>query len=499
MDHAKEKIMKRISILAVSITLSVSSFAQLTTPGTGENYDLSELSALDPSVLSNTGATYILHEDFTLSENDTLEVTTSDTLLTDAGKRITVEGFFLTDAGGNDQFFISSTDTLDPSDGIRFEESSVGSIKNTNITYTGGLKVMTENFLIEDCSLSYNVSGVSTGAAISLSRGAPIIQNNTFFKNDLPAVSSGANQNVAAHILNNWMEGNGQSNQNRPQLNMGPTDTDTLKIINNTIIGDPAMTEVGGIGVSNFLGAGAKINAIIESNTVRDNRYGITVMGSSANVSIKGNVIEDNDTQNNPNLGGSGISVNSSDDTQTIRVRENKIRRNLWGITVISKGSIDLGSTGDLGNNLFSENGNGGDIFALYNNTALDIDAIGNCWIETNDTADATDTEEVIFHQVDDSSLGRVDFSNWSCGILGTEMLEVVDFNLYPNPAQNSIHFSNDEKFEVVEFFTTNGQLLKTVELQDDQNKIDLLLPQGLYILHFSNDSQRITKKFMIK
>jgi parallel beta-helix repeat protein len=490
--------MKKFTLLVVSIFTTLSSFAQLTTPGNGEKFDLADLSVLDPTILSFDGTKFTLSDDLIISATDTLEITTSDTLLVDFDKRITIEGSFIADAGhGNTKIFISSSDTLNPSDGIRFEEFSFGSIKNTEITYTGGLKVLTEDFLIEDSYLAYNVSGVSSGAVISLSRGSAIIQNNTFYKNDLPAVGSGANQSVSAQILNNWIEKNGQANQNRPQLNMGPTGTDTLRIINNTIIGDPAMIKVGGIGVSNFLGA--EINTIIKNNVVQNNRYGITVAGSNAYASIKGNIIEDNNTQNDPNLGGSGISVNSSNDTQTIIVRENKIRRNLWGITVISEGSVDLGTASDLGNNLFSDNGNNGEVFALYNNTALEISAMGNCWIESNEAADSTQIEEVVYHIVDDATLGLVDFSNWSCGILSTNAHELIEINVYPNPASNSIQFTNDANFEVVELLNISGKLLKTVQLKNGQNQIDLDFPQGLYLLNFSNEKQRLTKKLMIK
>lgn len=490
--------MKKITFLILTLLVSATGFAQLTTPGTGETYDLSELSALDSSILSYDGTKYILSEDLTISANDILEITTPDTLFVDAGKRITVEGDFLTNSGDeNDKFVIRATDTLNPFDGIRFEEFSVGSISNTEITYSGGLKVMTESFAIENSYLAYNVSGVATGATISLSRGAPTIENNTFYKNDLPAVGSGGNQSVAAQISDNWIEKNGQSNGNRPQLNMGPTGQDTLKITNNTIIGDRDMTEVGGIGISNFFSA--DVISVIEGNTIQDNRYGVTVAGPTLYTSIKANIIEDNDSQNNPALGGSGISVNSGSDSQTIIVSENEIRGHLWGITVIDEGSVNLGTVNNYGHNVFSENGNGGVTYALYNNTPNDMDALGNCWIEADETAGATEIEEVIFHQIDDSTLGLVDYSNWTCGTLGTEIPDVADLNIYPNPAQNSINFTNKIGFEVVEFFSIKGQLLKTAKLQEGQNQIDLALPQGLYMLRFSNDKQSLTEKLVIK
>lgn len=489
--------MKKITFLVLSLLMSVTSFAQLTTPGTGETYDLSALSALDSSILSYDGTKYILSEDLTISANDILEITTPDTLFVDAGKRITVEGDFLADAGDNDKFVIRATDTLNPFDGIRFEEFSVGSISNTEITYSGGLKVMTESFAIKDSYLAHNVSGVATGATISLSRGAPTIENNTFYKNDLPAVGSGANQSVAAQISDNWIEKNGQSNENRPQLNMGPTGQDTLKITNNTIIGDRDMTKVGGVGISNFLGA--DVISVIEGNTIQNNRYGVTVAGPTLYTSIKANIIENNDSQNNPAVGGSGISVNSGSDSQTIIVRENEIRGHLWGITIIDEGSVNLGTVDSYGHNVFSENGNNGVTYALYNNTSNDIDALGNCWIEADETAGAGEIEEAIFHQIDDSTLGLVDYSNWTCGTLGTEIPDVANLNLYPNPAQNSINFTNEADFDAVEFFSIKGQLLKTAKLQEGQNQIHLALPQGLYMLRFSNDKQSLTEKLVIE
>lgn len=489
--------MKKITFLILSLLVSVTGFSQLTTPGTGETYDLSELSSLDSSILSFDGNKYILSEDLTIAGDDALIIDTPDTLLVNADKRITVEGQLMINVPEEQtRFVIRATDTLNPFDGIRYEDFSTGLISNTKITYSGGLKVITGDFVIENSYLAYNVSGVSTGATISLSSGSPIIQNNTFYKNDLPAVGSGGNQSVAAQISNNWIEKNGQSNENRPQLNMGPTGQDTLKITNNTIIGDRDMTKVGGIGISNFFAA--DVISVIEDNTIQDNRYGVTVAGPTLYTSIKANIIEDNDSQNNPAVGGSGISVNSGTDSQTIIVRENEIRGHLWGITVIDEGSVDLGTVNNYGHNVFSENGNGGVTYALYNNTPNAINALGNCWIEADETAGATEIEEVVFHQIDDSTLGLVDYSNWTCGTLGTEMPDVADLNLYPNPAQNSINFTNKADFELVEFFSIKGQLLKTAKLQEGQNQIDLALPQGLYMLRFSNEKQSLTKKLII-
>ncbi|HET8838106.1 MAG TPA: T9SS type A sorting domain-containing protein [Flavobacteriaceae bacterium] len=467
-----------------------------TTPGTGVNWTLDDIIAQSPSTLSFDGTNYTLNEELIVSQNDTLRIDTGLTLLIADGIRVTVSGTFLCDAG-DQQITIDAVDEATPYDGFRFEEVSEVSIQNTYIAHGGGLKVITPDFSATNCTFSENVSGVSTGAAISLSNGSPQILNNIFSYNDLPAVSSGANTNVSASIIGNFMEANGQSNQNRPQINMGTTGTDTLRIVGNTIMGDPAMDQVGGIAVANLVGG--QIVAIIDDNLITNNRYGLTIAGGNAFAYIRGNIIEDNDTQNLPNIGGSGISLNSNTDTQTIIVSNNQFRRNLWGITVIGEASINLGDGAENpGENIFADNGNSGQIYALYNNTDNTLQAKNNCWIEGQDNTSA-DAESVIFHQVDDSSLGLVVFDPIGCQNWGTENVAIQNFAFYPNPAQNEIHFSNTNNFETVKIFSLRGRLLEKTILQPGSNNLNLDLPHGIYLLQFIRDGQKITKKLIVK
>lgn len=488
--------MKNLYLFAFLIFPFVVFAQSFTTPGTGVNWTLDDLMAQSPSTVSFNGTNYILSEELIVSQNDTLSIDTGLTLLIDDGIRITVSGTFLCNAG-DQQITIDAVDAATPYDGFRFEEISEVSIHNTAISHGGGLKVITPNFSATNCTFSENVSGVSTGAVISLSNGSPQILNNIFSYNDLPAISSGANTDVSAQIIGNFMEANGQSNQNRPQINMGTTGADTLRIVGNTIIGDPAMDQVGGIAVANFVGG--QIVAIIEDNLITNNRYGLTIAGGNAFAYIRGNVIEDNDTQNIPNLGGSGISLNSNTDTQTIIASNNQFRRNLWGITVIGEASINLGDGAENpGGNVFSENGNSGQIFALYNNTDNTLQAKNNCWIEGQDNTSA-DAEAVIFHQVDDSSLGLVIFDPVGCQNWGTEESVLKDFAFYPNPAQNEIHFSNNNNFETLKLYSLRGRLLQKTILQPGINNLNFELPHGIYLLQFVRGKQEIMKKLIVK
>src|SRR5699024_9501678 len=144
-----------------------------------------------------------------------------------------------------------------------------------------------------------------------------------------------AGASAALYIANNHIEANNLSNSNRPQINIGPTGTenDTIKIINNTIIGDRGATRAGAIAVSALIGG--NVRAIIQDNIIRDNRYGITIAGTNVWAEIKANIIEDNDTEGDPMLGGSGVNLlTQNPDEYDVILTQNQFRRNLWGVTL---------------------------------------------------------------------------------------------------------------------------------------------------------------------
>ncbi|WP_026451290.1 T9SS type A sorting domain-containing protein [Aequorivita capsosiphonis] len=472
------------------------SFAQdYTTPNTGVTWTLDDIAAASPTTITVSGTDYSLLGNLTIAENDAIIIDTDLTLSIDADLRVTVFGTFTVDS---DAVTITALDEAAPYDGFRFEENAVVNIQNATIKYGGGLKVINEDFTLNNSTLTNNVSGVSTGSVVSLSRGKPQITNNTFTFNETPAVSSAANRQVSAFIYNNYIEGNNKSNSNRPQINMGTTmATDTLIIRRNTIIGDPAMTRVGGIAVSNF--TGGNILAAIDDNIITGNRYGITVVGANAFAYIRNNVIEDNDTEGNPAIGGSGISLNASSGPYEVIANKNEIRRNLWGITVIGEASINLGDDVDNpGENIFSENGNNNEIYALYNNTAHTISAKHNCWIEGQEST-ADEVEDVIFHIVDDSTLGEVVFDPFLCGVLGVDGNTAANFNFYPNPVNNEINFNNIFSFEKVEIYGIQGELISSENISEGQQILPINLPSGVYFMNFSTETQTVTKKMIVE
>ncbi len=489
--------MKKI-ILSTFFTLLTCAFVfaqDYTTPNTGVTWTLDDIAAASPTTITISGSDYTLLGNLTISENDTVIIDSDLTLSIDAAKLITVFGAFTVDSNA---VTITALDENAPYEGFRFEEFSEINIQNATIEYGGGLRVLTETFSIDNCTLTNNVSGATTSAIIQLSRGMPQITNNTISFNENPAIGSAANSAVSAYIFNNTIEGNNQANSNRPQINLGTTlANEPLQIIQNTIIGAPALDQAGGIAIANFVGG--NVNVVIDNNIIRGNRYGITILGVNDSAEITNNTIEDNNIQGDPNLGGSGINLNSSEVSADVIVSGNEIRRNLWGITLQGSASINLGDdANNPGNNLFSENGNGGEIYALYNNTTNTISAKNNCWIEGQQST-PEQVEDVIFHSVDDPTLGEVIFDPFLCGILGVADNNLENFSFYPNPVKNEINFNNIFSFERVEIYGIQGHLISSKTISGGQQSLSINLPSGLYFVNFSNDSQTVTKKLIVE
>ncbi|QIE59442.1 T9SS type A sorting domain-containing protein [Rasiella rasia] len=490
--------MKHItSVLLVLIFSYATIVAQTyTTPNTGVDWTLTDIANASPSTIAVNGNEFTLQENLVIAENDKLRIDADAIVLFEDSLLLTVFGEF--DVTADETMFLAA-DTNLPYEGFRFEEFSVINIQNATIKNGGGLRVLTEDFTINNCVISENVDGgATTGAVISLSRGAPEITNNEITFNALPAISSAANSEVSAIISGNYIEGNNTLNTNRPQINLGTTsNTEDLQIIDNIIVGNPLHTEVGGIAVANLVGGA--IRAVISGNEIRNNRYGITILGSNAIVEISTNLIEDNNTQNNPNLGGSGININATTNDVEINAFINEIRRNLWGVTLQGEASINLGDeTNVIGENVFSENGNNGEVYALYNNTPNTISAINNCWEEGVENTLAL-AESVIFHKVDDNTLGEVLFDPVGCVVLAIPENAFESFRFYPNPTKNTLSFDANFSIETVEIFSTNGVSVFRTPILENQNEITFNLPSGIYFVSFATANNQIVRKLLVQ
>lgn len=483
------------SLIAFLFVLTTAVAQSYTSPNTGVVLSLDDIAAASPSTITVDGDEYTLLEDITISENDTLLIDTDLTLFMDEDILITIQGVFTVDA---EEVTFTALDEELPYSGFRFEQGSDITIRNATFEYGGGLRVLTEDFLVEWCVfLDIVGGGATTSAVIQVSRGVPVIQHNLIGHNYLPAIGSAANGAVSPYIFDNMILDNNLENSNRPQINLGTSMPDEpIRIIENLIIGDQDATMVGGIALANLVGG--SLLAEVSGNIIAENRYGITVIGPSNDVRIFDNIIEDNNTQNEPMLGGSGISLSSGQSGNPVQVYNNEFRGNLWGITNIDS-LINLGDDEDNpGQNIFSENGNGGVTYALYNNSANEIMAKNNCWIE-GQLSTPEEVEDVIFHAVDDSSLGEVIFDPFLCGVLSVDNHEFVDFSFYPNPVKNEINFNNTHSFETMDIYGVQGNLILSEAISEGQNTMNINLSSGLYFVKFSGNGASVTKKMIVE
>ncbi|MEO7082410.1 MAG: T9SS type A sorting domain-containing protein [Flavobacteriales bacterium] len=496
-------LLHRSGLLSLILLLSFGAHAQYTTPNTGQSYGLAELVGISGGVFTATSATsYLQLADFTLAATDTLLITEDGTWTVADSASINIAGAFIT--APVDRLYITNAIAGQHHQGMRFEESSSVHLQRTSILEGGGIKCLTENLILSHSTVSGQVNNATTGAALELFRGKAIIDHVEFLNNERSAISSGANIGTAPQITYCTFMYNGFANQNRPQINLGPSGTDTTRILNNVVLGDPANTMAGGIAFSSLLGVEGHV--VIDSNEVTDNRYGIAVTGSNITALITNNILTDNNTQGNPNLGGSGINLNGGA-TNVSMVSGNRITGNLWGVTLQNAVTTNFGDTAvatfNPGGNSFSGNGNNGVIYALYNNTPNAVPAMNNCWDYVTPMTDSVAVAAVIFDAADDNSLGPVYFMPFStCDITtGLDRAEIAEdpLTVYPNPSRGEVTIRSERPLERYALYNAKGQLVRSGQWQPDRTVVLNDLGTGLYLLRAVGHGGSYGRKIVVE
>nr|NQU90126.1 hypothetical protein [Bacteroidota bacterium] len=390
-----KKLYNLLLLMSVSLCLS----AQYSTPGTGVNWTMDDLVANSGgAVISTEPSVFEIMTELIISASDTLLFTATTIVSVHQDILITVEGTLLTQIPDLDQITFTTYEIDQYFQGFRFDNSPGSLLKNFIISTAGGIKLVESDVIFLNCHFSAFNQGQCTGT-IDLYQSRPVIDNCEFLDNAGPAVLSGANSASSPQIINCNIFRNTNSNTNMPQINLGTSGVDSIRIINCQIIGDPELIRVGGIAITTL--AGGILEARIENNVIQDNRYGITAYGFDIGSVIRYNQILDNNTQNLPMQGGSGINFWGGASNHSI-LTGNTITGNLWGITIQANAQPNLGDiTGEPANpgmNQLYDNGNGGEIYDLYNDTPDPIMAQNNWW----GTMDPDIVEMHIFHQVDD-------------------------------------------------------------------------------------------------
>ena len=362
--------MKKQLLCALLALAGTSAHAQYQTPGTGVRWTLAQLAAAPGSnvVLTSPG-TYAVGGNLRLSPTDTLTISTNATLRLASLAQVMVDGVLLVNP--RDSVKITAQVSSAPFHSLAFSATSQGSrLRKTIVEYGGGIRVLDNDLLLDSCVVRYQVSHIGTtntnSGAISPSGGAPRILNCLIYENARSGILSPANRNTSPVIQNCVFRDNDTENGNYPQINLGIGGTTPIIIERCRITGRYLMA--GGVSVSNLLGSAGTTLVRIRQNRIANNRYGLALLGSGISAVITRNVIENNNINPNALTGGSGINLQGGA-TLTGVASRNVLRGNLWGVTVLrtSTTSTTPGPTMSFGDVSSTDSLNVG-LNQLYNN-----------------------------------------------------------------------------------------------------------------------------------
>ena len=394
--------MKKILLFLIAIfAIVINTHAQWVSPGNGTTYTFPDLVDVTEGVVTIGENGFVINGDLTISTNDVLKIDDQVARIDAAEVLVTINGSMVCTNNNRVKFYgLNETQHFS----MRFENATGCNIKKMYFSDGAGIKVIESDVTFDDVKFVYFTRDYSN-AVIDILNCDPTIKDCYFMLNHGSAISSPANGEASPQILNCDFDTNVTDNVNTPQINLGPGGNDTIRIVGNEIYTIMAQWHVGGVSVADLASVGST-KVLLKDNIIRDNRYGYNQQGYTISSVIVGNQFLDNNHEENPMNGGSGISIYGSSTNNKAVLRNNVITGNLWGITAIFLHDIDLGTEDDWGYNEIHDNGNGGMIYDLYNNASYDIMAVGNKWGST----DYDEIESHIYHQADDPSLGFVTF-----------------------------------------------------------------------------------------
>lgn len=464
---------KALVLLIFMLTLFsyINIFADYTTPGTSVSWNLNDLVTNSGGTVTFSGGNYLINSNLTVASSDTIKILSNATVKLALNVVFLVNGALIVNPPDSVKF--TSIDTTQKFTELRLDAASNTSLFNKFIyEYSfNGLRLLNVSPSFTNCTFRYNCNGNSlvTVPALNLFNANPVITNCLFYRNYRAAIAGGSNIANAPQILNSQFIENNLLNGNVPQINLGQSGAGTTIIRGCLIRG--ISVQSGGIAA---LPTSGTFTVIIENNNIRKNRYGIALNGS-VNAIIRGNIIDSNNIQGSPNLGGSGLNFVGSG--ITAKVSKNIIRWNLWGVTLQSNaapvfGDLSISDTNFIGMNQIHSNSNSGIFYDFYNNTSQPIKAENNFW----GTMIQDSVEAHIFHQPDSSAFGMVDYLPlWApVGVTVTNLELPSEFRLYdayPNPFN---------PVTTIKFDITNNSVVKLFVYDITGKQTAMLVDQNL-------------------
>ena len=482
---------------ALSLAGATSAYADYTTPNNGTTYTFESLSKIADSGVSKDGTTYTVASNITISDKDKLEMTEDATikLANDVLIQINGGGFF---TAPNKATITRASEDAVPQGIYYFDNAISGTITNVDFDYAG-VKIFASEpanknmvFAVKNCNFTNVTNNLSSVGAIAIGANDMeiAVENCTFTNCEIPGVGSSANMYCKVTVKGCTFNDCATLNKNTPMINLTVGGDYPILIEGNTVVG-AKRTMVGGIGVSNMLSDPRTNKVSMIAKKVNDCRYGLTTIGKM-DVVINDNILINNRYETNPMNGGSAISVYDPYLNQTVYAKGNHLEGSLWGVTVIGCKSVNFGKIDDPtaadynpGGNVFKNNGNGGVLYDLYNNSANTVYAQCNTWNVA--IQDAESIETVVYHKKDDASLGEVIY-----------LPSAAQGGVASIKGNNKIAYNNVTKCVTLaqaadaQIYAMSGALVKSVA---SATTIDLSdLAAGLYIIKTADATVKVAR-----
>lgn len=412
---------KFFTVLSLSLMTATAIQANVfTTPGDGTTYSLASLAKIENSGVTAEGNVYTLSDSLVIADGDKFQL--DDNAVLKLADKVACIIY------GDASFAVSEatiTRTDDEAKPNQIELRKAGTtyrFSNVTFEYVGMKSYEVNTLLFDNCTFrnyAY-VNRVSGPISVGMTGASVIAKGCTFDHNLYSSFSGAANVKCAkVHFEDCTFIKSQQVNRNMPMLNITPGDS--IIVRGNVLHGDSAQNMVGGISVANLMGLPGDMYVLIENNEIDSCRYGINIQGAISEAIIRGNKITNNRfVLGGANNGGSGIAIYDSSKSLNLKVSENHIENNLWGITIMGGGNVNLGKVEvdgvklaeddveyNVGRNVFVNNGHDDvlvDLAFAAGTDYLTVYAQNNTWNVEEQTAELIET--VIDHQNDDPAIG---------------------------------------------------------------------------------------------
>lgn len=484
--------MKKSTIFLLCALTAATAFADdYATDGTGNAYTLESLSAISGSGVTKDGKVYTMANSVTIAAGDKFAIESGATIKMGDAVELRISGEANMAVDDNSRVLVTRNADTDEPKGIVLagDGEQPAAFNNFDFEYAGLRNLSVAGFNVKNCTFRYNNGKQSTVGALALGvNGACFeIVDCTFEYNTVPAIGGAANAANGVAIYNSTFTDNNTANSNKPQINL-TVGGDNYIVIDGCKVTGAQRTMVGGIAIANMIGIEGDNYVYMEDNEIRDNRYGVTFYGA-LNATMISNKIIDNKYAASAMAGGAGISTYTYAGSPNLMAARNTISGNMWGVCVIGGEDINFGKVADKtaddyneGHNVFSDNGNGGALYDLYNNSALTVYAQGNKWGVDEQTAEKIET--VVYHKADNASLGEVIYTPaWD----GEGAVARIDSDVKARYANGKVIADG----AAIEVYSTSGKLVAKTTGVADLNAF----AKGVYVVKVSTADGATTLK----